>query len=141
MSVNDEWTGDRRRLREALAERRQQLIEELQLRMARIRENGSDPVPASDAEDGDTNDLDVVLVDITTATLHRIDQAIERLDDGRYGVCTRCRGPIGEARLRALPFAVCCRECESARESEAAVVQSAGRRRPWIQGSLGDDEG
>ena len=37
--------------------------------------------------------------------------ALRRLDEGHYGVCARCGDRIGEARLRALPFALTCVSC------------------------------
>ena len=76
-------------------------------------------------------DLDAALADLATTTIHRIDQALERLDVGTYGLCTRCGDPIGEARLRALPFAVCCRHCEAARERETAHLQPPERSKAW----------
>ena len=39
--------------------------------------------------------------------------ALARVTDGTYGVCSRCGGPIGEARLDARPDAVTCIRCAS----------------------------
>jgi hypothetical protein len=50
-------------------------------------------------------------------TLNKIDAALRRLEDGSYGDCFECGEEISEARLRALPFAVRCKECEEARET------------------------
>ena len=40
-------------------------------------------------------------------------RALEKIDDGTYGTCDRCRGPIGEARLEALPWAGLCVTCRA----------------------------
>src|SRR5699024_8909079 len=40
-----------------------------------------------------------------------LDAAVARIDDGTYGVCAGCGGPIGDERLRALPGAVRCIDC------------------------------
>ena len=40
-----------------------------------------------------------------------IDAALERLAEGRYGVCDQCGRPIGEDRLAARPAARTCVEC------------------------------
>ncbi len=48
--------------------------------------------------------------------LARIDAALRRLDDGRYGDCLDCDEPIAAARLEANPTATRCVDCESARE-------------------------
>ncbi|HZU14386.1 MAG TPA: TraR/DksA C4-type zinc finger protein [Chloroflexota bacterium] len=45
-----------------------------------------------------------------------IDNAIARLDDGTYGVCTTCAEPIPPRRLEALPFATLCVPCQSQAE-------------------------
>ena len=44
-----------------------------------------------------------------------IDAALARLDAGRYGICERCGGPIGPARLAARPAAATCITCAGVR--------------------------
>lgn len=46
--------------------------------------------------------------------LQAVDDAVARLDSGTYGVCESCGGPIGEARLEAMPDATLCVACKSA---------------------------
>ena len=41
----------------------------------------------------------------------RVDRALEKLDDGTYGVCDTCGEPILPARLRAMPESVVCINC------------------------------
>ena len=48
-------------------------------------------------------------------TLNDIEDALRKIDDGTYGVCEQCGGPIGEARLEAMPAARLCITCASAR--------------------------
>jgi RNA polymerase-binding protein DksA len=48
--------------------------------------------------------------------LTAIDGALQRLDEGTYGTCTRCGRAIAEERLEALPYAELCIECK--RETE-----------------------
>jgi DnaK suppressor protein len=124
--------GSRNRmaLRTVLQSRRQRVEEDLRLRVARIRDQGAGAPHTSEADE-DPTDLDVSLIEVANATLRVIDAAIERLDRGEYGHCTRCRGPIAVARLRALPFALRCRECEMTRERESALERSNSRRKPW----------
>lgn len=40
--------------------------------------------------------------------LLKIEHALERIDEGTYGICERCGNPIEKARLRALPYANLC---------------------------------
>ena len=40
--------------------------------------------------------------------LAKIDRALERIDDGTYGICDRCGKPIEKARIKALPYVDLC---------------------------------
>jgi RNA polymerase-binding protein DksA len=65
--------------------------------------------------------MDFALMEMESGTLRKIDEALLRLADGTYGLCKECDEGISEARLKALPFASLCRDCqEQAEESEAA---------------------
>jgi DnaK suppressor protein len=48
--------------------------------------------------------------------LQDIDAALRRLDEGSYGVCTDCGGPVGLERLRAEPQAARCIGCQRRHE-------------------------
>jgi DnaK suppressor protein len=43
-------------------------------------------------------------------TLADVQRALAKLEEGSYGTCDACGGPIGDARLEALPWAVLCVE-------------------------------
>jgi RNA polymerase-binding transcription factor DksA len=40
----------------------------------------------------------------------QVDNALERIESGTYGLCEVCRRPIDEARLKAIPYASLCLE-------------------------------
>ncbi len=44
--------------------------------------------------------------------LRLVDEALDRLDAGDYGICLACDEPIAPKRLRALPWARYCVACE-----------------------------
>lgn len=46
-----------------------------------------------------------------------IDKALERIEEGEYGICARCEEPIAERRLEIIPTALYCATCQSAIES------------------------
>ena len=50
------------------------------------------------------------LEDNSTHVLTEIDGALQRMEDGTYGLCERCGQPIGGERLEALPWATLCIE-------------------------------
>ena len=126
----DESLGDRDHLRYHLEARRRQVVDDLQRRLSRIRQVDG-RVAGSEVAEDDTSDIDVSLVDIMNATVHRIDAALEQLAQGVYGRCTRCHSRISAARLRAMPFAVCCQACETAREHDTTVRRAHSRPPTW----------
>jgi DnaK suppressor protein len=73
-------------------------------------------------------DIELALIQIKQETIARIDDALARLESGYYGRCVECGDEISEARLRALPFAVRCVECEETREAAAKRRQVLERR-------------
>jgi RNA polymerase-binding transcription factor DksA len=46
----------------------------------------------------------------------RIDQALIRIAEGRYGICLGCREPIDPRRLESHPEAIFCAACQATRE-------------------------
>ncbi len=57
--------------------------------------------------------------------LGQIDQALERIDEGTYGICQRCHQPIPVERLEALPFTPFCIECQMHLERQAELFGAA----------------
>lgn len=49
--------------------------------------------------------------------LDKVEAALVRLENGKYGVCAGCNKKISLARLEAIPYAVFCIECKTASES------------------------
>lgn len=52
----------------------------------------------------------VAVHDKLQITLADVDRALAKVDEGTYGTCDACGGPVGEDRLEALPWAVLCVE-------------------------------
>lgn len=71
---------------------------------------------------GDANDeeMSFKILEIETAELGQIDRALDRIDNGAYGQCEgeECGREIGVERLKALPFAALCIDCQRKREAE-----------------------
>lgn len=49
--------------------------------------------------------------------LAEVEDALKRMDDGTYGICRHCGQAIDTARLKALPTAALCFECQELRDS------------------------
>lgn len=61
-------------------------------------------------------DMELSLMGEESKRIRLIQDALERLDNGTYGVCLDCDAPIPEGRLEALPYAKLCVTCKSRRE-------------------------
>ena len=51
-------------------------------------------------------------------TLNQIDEALRKMDEGRYGICETCDKVISQKRLVAVPYARFCIKCQSEEEKK-----------------------
>lgn len=120
-------------LKAMLESRRLGLSAELNGRLRGVRD-GATARPHDGRDFGEIADTDVqdeiqfTLLEMKAEILGKVNEALARLEDGRYGHCHECGDEIAAARLRALPFAVRCRDCEAERELDAMREQAAARR-------------
>ena len=123
-------------LKQMLDERRREIQAEVQGKMRDVRAEGTwggklnevlDAVESSEADIQD--EIEFALIQMKSETLNKINDALARLEHGDYGNCFECGEEIAEKRLRALPFAVRCKDCEEARElAEKRERQLSARR-------------
>ncbi len=91
-------------------------LAELEGRLSRIeRDLAETPDPDSSEravqmEDDEALEGQAVVISSEIASVRR---ALERIDAGTYGECTRCGEPIAEGRLEARPEAALCIGCAS----------------------------
>ena len=76
------------------------------------------------AADTLNTEIQVALVGRRTQQVSLIEDALARLAEGQYGFCQECDEFIGGPRLRALPFAQRCRDCQD--EAERRARREAG---------------
>ena len=119
-------------LKKMLDNRRRELMAEVQGRMRDVRTEGNKERDAMDQGESSEvdiqEDIELALIQMKSETLNKIEAARRRLDEGTYGDCFECGDEISEARLRALPFAVRCKDCEEARETAELRERMAQRR-------------
>jgi len=122
--MKNRMTTERYRdLKQMLEGRKREIQGQLKDRIRDVRtENGPgklnfvlDQVESSEA--GIQEDIEFALIQMKAETLNKVNEALARLEEGAYGNCFECDEEIAKQRLRALPFAVRCRECEEAREN------------------------
>jgi len=136
MSAHVEMQNERyEELKRMLEERRREILGEVQGRMRDVRAEGAAAtergvVDAAETSEADIqDDIEFALIQMKSETLHKIEEALGRLENGTYGYCFECGGEISERRLRALPFAVRCRDCEEAREVQQQRERALSQRR------------
>ncbi len=97
----------------------QQLKAELTERIDKIKADISKGLEADFAEQAtqlENQEVLDALANEATAELSQIDAALQRLDDGTYGICTECGQSIANGRLEARPYVSACITCASKAE-------------------------
>ena len=61
-----------------------------------------------------------LLCEMDRQTLALVREALARIQSNSYGLCEECQGPIGDKRLKALPWSKLCIQCQGAREHAMA---------------------
>lgn len=55
--------------------------------------------------------------------LKKIDEAVERIDNGTFGICEECGNRIGVKRIEARPVTTLCIECKTRQEEEEKIAE------------------
>lgn len=109
-------------IRGTLLKRREDLMKEI----VGNRERESDPLKKDvgdiydEASSERERELSLTLGDRDRQKLIEIDEALQRLESGEYGVCESCGEKIATGRLKAQPFARLCISCKSEEERQEA---------------------
>ncbi|MBW3536316.1 MAG: TraR/DksA C4-type zinc finger protein [Actinobacteria bacterium] len=121
-------------------------LSEEQVRLEQVREQYADLHNQSEQQSlGELSNLDQHQADIGTETFDRerdlslleqveaeladIEHALERLEEGTYGICEACGKPIGDERLEAVPAARFCLQDQDKAEDEAGRNHANERSR------------
>jgi DnaK suppressor protein len=91
------------------------------------------------ALDTDYGSVSTGLAEFESRELDQIERALERLREGRYGICEVCGKKIATARLEALPYATMCIQCQRSCEQRNSTRPV---ERDWRRvDELGEDGG
>lgn len=83
---------------------------------------------------------DLAIKSMVKQRLADIDSALERMDDGRYGICQNCGRPIPLERLQALPTAEFCVQCQARQEpSPGGATDPSSSGLPALAGAADED--
>ena len=123
-------------LKKILEDRRREIMSEVQGKIRDVRTEGTtqklnEVFDAGESSEADIQeDIEFALIQMKAETLQKINEALGRLEEGMYGNSYECGEEISEPRLRALPFAVRCKDCEEAREMAEQRQRLMSQRRP-----------
>ncbi|MBQ1627974.1 MAG: TraR/DksA family transcriptional regulator [Treponema sp.] len=102
-----------------LLEQRQSILKSLADQSDEMK-NLIKPIESGDEADMASDVIDRTMLDALGAQdslrLQQIDAALERIRNGKYGICVCCNKEIPMARLEALPYAFLCVNCAAAQE-------------------------
>jgi DnaK suppressor protein len=113
-------------------------LEELLMEAERTKEQVKDTdEPAADpmelASNGFDRDFLLRLRDRERKLMIKIKEALERIENGTFGICEECGEKISEKRLRARPMATLCIDCKHEQEaSEKRVKSEKPRESPTL---------
>ena len=80
------------------------------------------------ALDNALDEINSQLAEVESRELAQIENALEQMREGRYGLCQGCEKPIPLARMQALPYAILCIECQQEIEKSGGDL---GDRSDW----------
>ncbi len=101
-------------VRKQLTTKRRELLEGVNRarEMGAVETEAGAPDIADRASSAFQREFSFSLSENETKLLRLIDEALARLDNGRYGLCVHCDQPIELPRLKAIPWARHCIACQ-----------------------------
>ena len=107
-------------IKEMLLKKREELVLEISRRSKASTESAAQDIGdiLDSVSEERTRELDLILTDREKRKLAQIDDAIDRIEENTYGLCEECGIKIPKARLKVLPFATYCVECQEKNERE-----------------------
>jgi DnaK suppressor protein len=81
-------------------------------------EDGNFPDPTDRASMESNRNSVLRIRDRERKLIFKIQEALQRLDKGEYGICEQCGEEIGIGRLKARPVTTLCIACKSSQEIE-----------------------
>ncbi len=70
------------------------------------------------ATDNYDREFSLSLADNEQKLLGRIDDALDKIEEGKYGLCDACEKKISKVRLKAVPYAELCVPCQEKQEKK-----------------------
>jgi DnaK suppressor protein len=119
-------------LRKVLLRRRADLLKEVKSEISKYIKGETRQLVDTALDDGDwsvvdlTEDISLRHLSAHRGTLLKIDESLRKLNEGTYGLCEDCGDVINEERLKILPFAIYCIDCQERREKLEEIERREG---------------
>jgi DnaK suppressor protein len=111
--------------RKLLTRRLEELLMEAERTKDQVKETEEpSPDPMDQASNGFDRDFLLRLRDRERKLMIKIKEALERIENGTFGICEECGEKISEKRLRARPMATLCIDCKHEQEASEKKVKS-----------------
>lgn len=114
-------------LRKLLIQKREQIVKEAKLEISKYIKGETRQLVDTALDDGDwavvdlSEDISLRQLGMHREVMVKIDAALGKLQEGTYGICEDCGGKISEERLKVLPFAIYCKDCQEKIEQLEAI--------------------
>ncbi len=119
-------------LRKSLIQKREEIVKEVKNEISKYIKGETRQLVDTALDDGDwsvvdlSEDISFKHMSTHRETLLKIDEALRKLSEGTYGICEDCGEKISEQRLKILPFAIYCTDCQEQREQLEEMEKREG---------------
>jgi len=116
------------RFKKILLKEREEIIGEVRQIFESSKEMGQDGIQDIGDEAANIYNKQILLSlnENERNRLREVDEALDRIANGTYGICEECGEEISKARLKILPFAIYCTDCQERREQLEEIARREG---------------
>lgn len=121
---------DIKKIRKDLLMKKNTILKEAKQEIAKYISGDTRQLVDTAIDDGDwavvdiSEDISLRMLTNHRKRLREIDDAVRKIDQGSYGICEECSEEISEKRLKIMPAANLCIDCQENKEKFEAVEES-----------------
>jgi DnaK suppressor protein len=102
-----------------LQEKREEILREAERTLSELNDQAGNIPDANDRASAESGrNFELRIRQREQKLLSKIEEALQRIDDGDFGECDSCGELIGMKRLEARPVTTLCIDCKTAQESK-----------------------
>lgn len=119
-------------LKKLLLRKREEVVKEAKIEISKYIKGETKQLVDTALDDGDwsivdlSEDISLKQLNTHRENLLKIDEALRKLEEGTYGICEDCGEEINEERLKVMPFAIYCIDCQEKREQLEEMERKEG---------------